>query len=112
MRPGFAQLDPDAAHRVLRPIAELVIDTTPDAVSPTLVELRDRFESRFQAAIELANDKLDDELSKKPDHHVVKVETHLRGREVGSRQELAAVFKELEDRVGSHLDPGARVRTV
>jgi hypothetical protein len=112
MRPGYAQLDPEPSSRVLRPIAELVIETTPEAVSPTLVELRDRFASRIHAVEELANDTLDDELSKKPAHQVVKVETHLRGREVASRQELQAVFKELEDRIGPLLDRGARVRIV
>ena len=83
MRPGFALLDPDQSHRVLRPIAELVIDTTPEAVAPTLVEIRDRFASRIHAVEELVNDRLDDELSKKPDHQVVKVETQnprARGR--------------------------------
>jgi hypothetical protein len=111
-RPGFAQLDPDQSHRVLRPIAELVLDTTPEAVSPTLVEVRDRFASRVHAVEELVNDLLDDELSKKPDHLVVKVEAQIRGREVGSREELRAVFRELEDRIGPLLDRGARVRIV
>ena len=112
MRAGFAQLDPDASHRVLRPIAELVLDTTPEAVSPTLVELRDRFASRIHAVEELVNDRLDDELSKKPDHQVVKVETQLRGREVGNRQQLRAILDEIEERVGPLLDQGKRVRIV
>jgi hypothetical protein len=41
---------------------------------------------------------------------VVKVETHLRGREVANREQLQAVLKELEDRIGPLLDQGARVR--
>lgn len=112
IRPGFAQLDADHAHTVLRPIAEILVDTTAQAISPTLVEIRDRFASRIQAAEELANDRLDEELSKKPDKQVVKVETHLRGREVASREQLHTVFKELEDRIGPLLDQGARVRIV
>ena len=111
-RPGFAQLDADQSHRVLRPIAEVVVDTTAEAVAPTLVEVRDRFSSRIHGAEEQANDRLDDELSKKTDTQVVKVEAHLRGREVASREQLQAIFKELEDRIGPLLDQGARVRIV
>jgi hypothetical protein len=111
-RVGFAQLDADQAHRVLRPIAEVLVETTPEAVSPTLVEVRDRFASHIQHAEELANDRLDEELSKTNDSQVVKVETHLRGREVANRDQLQAVFKELEDRIGPLLDRGARVRIV
>jgi hypothetical protein len=40
----------------------------------------------------------------------VKVETHLRGSEVASREQLQAVFRELEERIGPHLDRGSRVR--
>ncbi len=111
-RAGFAQLDADQAHRVLRPIAEAMVDTTPEAISPTLVEVRDRFASRIHQAEETANDRLDEELSKKTESQVVKVETHLRGREVANRDQLQAVFKELEDRIGPLLDQGARVRIV
>lgn len=116
-RPGFAQLDADQAHRVLRPIAEVMVDTTAEAISPTLVEVRDRFASRIHQAEEQANDRLDEELSKEPEGDtsqprmtVVKVETHLRGREVANREQLQAVLKELEDRIGPLLDQGARVR--
>jgi hypothetical protein len=111
-RPGFAQLNADQAHRVLRPIAEVMVDTTAEAISPTLVELRDRFASRIQHAEEQANDRLDEELSKRTDSQVVKVDARLRGCEVASRAQLQSVFKELEDRIGPLLDQGARVRIV
>lgn len=111
-RPNFGQLDADQAHRVLKPITDVLVDTTDEAISPTLVEVRDRFASRIQGAEEVANDRLDDELSKKSASQVVKVETHLRGREVANREQLQAVLKELEDRIGPLLDQGARVRIV
>lgn len=110
MRPDFAQLDADRAHFIQRPIAEALVDTTPEALSPTLVEVRDRFASRIQPAEALANDRLDEELSKKTERQVVKVESHLRGREITSREQLKVVLKELEDRIGPLLDQGARVR--
>ncbi len=116
-RTGFARLDADQAHRVVRPITEALVDTTADAVSPTLVELRDGFASRIQTAEEAANDRLDEELSKlhaKGDTEapIVKIETNLRGREIGSREQLRAVLQELEDRLGPPLDEGKRVRIV
>lgn len=111
-RSGFAQLDADQAHWVLRPITEAMVDTTPEAVSPTLAEVRDRFASRIQPAVEQANDRLDEELSKGQDRHVVKVETRLYGREIASREQLQALLDELEERIGPLVDQGARVRIV
>ena len=62
--PGFATLSADAAHRVLRPILDARVDTTPDAVSPTLVVLRETFASRIGPAEEQARDRLDEERNK------------------------------------------------
>jgi hypothetical protein len=109
-RPGFAQLDADAAHRVLRPIAEAMVDTTAEALAPTLVELRDRFSGRIGQAVDLANDRLDEELSRKTETQVVRVESHIRGMEVTNREQLKGLLNELEERIGPHLDRGARVR--
>jgi len=118
IRPDFALLDADQAYQVLRPISELVVDTTPEAVSPTLAEMRDQFASRIHAAEELANDRLDEELSRRRVEgadravQVMKVDSPLRGREIASRPQLDAVLKELEDRIGPLVDQGIRVRIV
>lgn len=112
MRPGFAHLDADQAHHVLRPIADVLVDTTAEAIAPTLVELRDRFASRIHQAEEQANERLDDELSRRTEQQVVKVEIHLRGREVADRDQLRAILKELEDRIGPLVDRRVRVRIV
>ena len=108
--PGFATLGADAAHRVLRPILDARVDTTPDAVSPTLVVLRETFASRIGPAEEQARDRLDEERNKTAPQKVVKVESHLRGREIASREQLHAVFNELEERIGPLLDRGDKVR--
>lgn len=112
VRSGFAQLDADQAHRVLRPISEAMVDTTPEAVAPTLAEARDSFASRIHQAEEQANDLLDEELSRKLDSQVVKVESRLRGREIENREQLRGVLQELEERIGPLLDEGIRVRIV
>jgi hypothetical protein len=108
--PGFATLGADQAHRVLRPILDARVDTTPDAVSPTLMVLRETFASRIGPAEDQARDRLDEERNKTTPQKVVKVETHLRGREIASREQLHAVFNELEERIGPLLDRGDKVR--
>lgn len=112
LRPDFARLDADQAYRVLRPISDLLVDTTPEAVSPTLLEIRDRFASRIHAAEALANDRLDEELARIDPQPVVKVETHLRGREITNRAQLQTVLQDLEERIGPLVDQGIRVRIV
>jgi hypothetical protein len=107
---GFELLTADQAHRVLKPILDAQIDTTPEAVSPTLVVLRDAFASRIGPAEELARDRLDEERNKFAEKKVVKVETNIRGREVQSREQLHGIFRELEERIGPFLDQGDRVR--
>lgn len=109
---AFALLDADQAHRVLRPIAEACLDTTPEAIAPTLSEVAARFTSRLGPAENEAMDRLDEERNKREDRPVVKVDTQLRGREVSSRAELQALFRELEDRLGPQLDRGIRIRIV
>jgi hypothetical protein len=107
---GFAQLGPDEAHLVLKPILDARVDTTPEQVAPTLAALRDTFASRIGPAEEQARDRLDDERNKGAERKVVKVEAHVRGREVANRDQLRALFRELEERIGPLLDQGDRVR--
>ena len=62
-RAGFELLTPDESHRVLRPIAEALVDTTPEAVAPTLTEVQGRFSGRILQAEEQANERLDEIIS-------------------------------------------------
>ncbi len=133
-RAGFERLSADESHRVLRPFAEALFDTTAEATSPTLVEIRDRFLQKLDAADEKANDVLDEILSRETATGtgtgtgagtgagtvpaarrapaIVKVDTRLTGREIASKEQLEAVLSELRERVSAQLDKGARVRLV
>jgi hypothetical protein len=111
-RAGFEKLIPDQIHHVLRPIAEALFDTTPEAVAPALGDMESGFPQRLAAAEEQANERLDDALSKLTEKQVVKVDAGLRGREVEDREQLKAVLKELEDRIVPHLDKKSRVRII
>ena len=107
---GFELLSADQAHRVLKPIQDAAIDTTPEAIAPSLFVLRETFAGRLGNAEEQARDRLDEERNKHQEKKVVKVEANLRGREVQTREQLQAIFRELEERIGPLLDQGARVR--
>jgi hypothetical protein len=111
-RPGFERFKADDSHHVLRPIADARFDTTAEASSPALIDLRDRFKGRLDAALQEANDRLDAKLAadeKKPTP-VVKIATHLAGKEIATRDQLKALLTELETRIGAQLDKGLRVR--
>jgi hypothetical protein len=111
-RHGFEKLSADQAHAVLRPIAEALFDTTPEAVAPSLADLQVRFPPRLDTGEEQANDRLDEILEELDEAQVVKVEAGLRGREIKNRDELRRVLEELEERIGPQLDRGARIRLV
>jgi len=111
-RVGFEQLDADQSHRVLKPIAEALIDTTEDALFPALIELRDRFPARLADAEERAHDLFDAELSKETKENVVKVQANLCGREVASVAQLEALLGEIDERIRPRLELGQRVRIV
>ncbi len=111
-RAGFEKLSAEQAHHVLQPLAEALFDTTADATAPSLIELRDRFPGRLKHGEDVAHDRLDEALAKRAEGQVVKVDLHLRGREIQSREQLKAVLGELEERVAPLLDAGSRVRIV
>jgi len=113
-RPGFEGLDPDQAHRVLRPITEAMWETTPEAIAPRLEQLRDGFSARLMRAKEEANDRLDQERQKDEPKRVptVKVDLRLEGRELETPAQLAALLKEIETRIGPLLADKKRVRIV
>lgn len=111
-RAGFERLGPDAAHRVLRPIAEAQWETSAEAVAPRLDQLRDGFGRRLEAAEETANARLDEELETLDARPVVKVPLSLRGREIETRADLDALLREIEGRIVEKLEKKQRVRIV
>ena len=55
---------------MLRPITEAMVNTTAEAIGPALADLRDRFLGKIRPADEVANPRLDEELSRKIEHEV------------------------------------------
>lgn len=109
-RDGFELLSGDQSHHVLRPLTEVLFDTTSEAVAPTLSEMRDRFPRKLKDAEDEANDRLDEALEKLREKKIVKVDARLHGRELETREQLKVLLDELEERIAPHLDKGKRVR--
>ena len=109
-REGFAKLDADQSHRVLRPIAEAAFDTTEAAIAPDLATLEASFLRRLDAAREEANRRLEAELEKMERVEFVRVALELRGRELSTEAHLAALLREIEDRLRVEIAQGRRVR--
>lgn len=109
-RPGFVKLSDDEVHRVFRPIALALTQTTAAAVAPPLHELQLEFEDKLRRGAEEATALFDDLLAAKDQRPVTRIDTNLNGRELSTRAELTGVLKELEERIGEQLDLGRKVR--
>jgi translation initiation factor IF-3 len=59
-----------------------------------------------------ANDRLDQERNKREERPVVKVDLHLRGRELESPEQIEALLRELEERLLPLLKTKQRIRIV
>lgn len=102
-RHGFSRLDADQSFHVLRPIEEALIDTTPDAVHPTLAELRDGTELRLARAEEEAERRLDHALSAATDTEVVTLKLDLKGKEITNEDEMNDLLTALRERILERL---------
>ena len=109
-RDGFSTLTGEQTYDVLRPLAEAVTDTTPEAVAPLLVDLQDPFTLALRRAENRANDLLDEMLSRGETPFVVPVDLQLRNREVATGAEVEALVNEVRERLLEHVRVGVRVR--
>ena len=111
-REGFSTLTADQAHEVLRPFATAVAATTPEAVAPSLVGLRDTFEIRLRRAMDEANASLDGILSAGPRPMVRAHDLRLANREVASEADVEALVAEIREQLLAQVRAGSRVRIV
>jgi hypothetical protein len=111
-RIGFERLDEDQVHRVLRPLALAVRDTSDEAIAPSLAQIRDGLPARLRAAEDEANELLDRDLERLDQQVVLKVPLSLRGREINDENQLEALVAEIRERVAPLLRDGKRARFV
>ena len=111
-RQGFSTLTSDQSHRVLRPLAGAVIDTTVDAVAPSLAELRDTFIARVLRAENEANRILDEILSLGPKPLIKPLNLGLQNRELASAADVEALLDEIRVKLLDQISQGVRVRLV
>jgi hypothetical protein len=111
-RPDFSTLSAEQAHEVLRPFAAVVADTSPEAIAPTLVALRDAFDVRLRRAQDDANATLDDLLSSGPAPLIRPVDLQLSSRELATEADVEALLAEIRDELMAQIPAGSRVRIV
>jgi hypothetical protein len=111
-REGFATLTADNAHRVVRPLTEVLTSTTDDAVAPTLSALRDPFQTRLRKAEDHSNDLLDEILTQGHKPLIQRVELRLQNRELTTEADVETLVSEIRNRLLEHIHSGARVRLI
>jgi hypothetical protein len=111
-RDGFGTLTADQSHKVMRPFAKAVTDTTAEAIAPPLSALSDPFVLALTRAEEEANEWLDKILSEGEKPLIVKVDLSLRNREVSTETEVETLVGEVRDRLMEQVRTGVRVRLV
>ena len=109
-RDGFSTLTADQSHKVLRPMALALTDTTAEAVAPTLVALDSPFVLALHQAEETANELLDEILSAGQRPLIVKVDLSLHNREIATAAEVDTLLEEIRKRLLEQIAAGARVR--
>lgn len=109
LREGFAELKPEQAESVLRPLRDAYCATTAEAAHPALAFLRDSVPNRMREAVEDCNRRLDEIID---DVTVIQVRLKVAGREFSSAQEVEAWLEEMRVRVMAQLKEGVRVRLV
>ena len=109
-RNGFSTLTGEQSHRVLRPFARAVTDTTAEAIAPPLVSLKDPFTLALQRSEDQANDRLDEILSEGEKPLIARVDLRLRNREVATVAEVQALVEEIKNRLLEQVRAGAHVR--
>lgn len=109
-RDGFSTLTGEQSHRVLRPLGEAMTDTTPEAIAPDLVSLKDPFTLKLQRAEDEANDVLDAILSEGEKPIIRRVDLRLQNREIATEADVQALVDEIQERLLEHVRTGVRVR--
>jgi hypothetical protein len=113
-RQGFSQLTEQQEERVLRPVREAIYATSPEALFPTLLELKDSAVLKISRAAEEANTYLDDMLSSLTEEEVIPLTLNLSGREVSSTEDVERLVAELKQRMLDQLKdkPNVRIRLI
>ncbi|PZO41937.1 MAG: BREX system P-loop protein BrxC [Pseudanabaena frigida] len=111
-RKGFARLNEKNSDYVIRPIRQAAIDTTAEALYPTLAELRDSVARKLEQAEVEANELLDLLISEDTKEQVLTVEVlaDLRYRELSTPEEVNALVDTLRDRLLRQLQNQKNIR--
>jgi hypothetical protein len=109
-RDGFSKLSEDTVSYVLDPVRKAMTATTPEALHPALLQLRDSAQLKLQDAEQRSNRSLDDALSETTQVQVISLSHNLTDREVSTPEEVEALVNQLRERLLANLKENVRIR--
>jgi hypothetical protein len=111
-RQGFSELTTQQEDHVLRPVREAVAkySTSPDALYPSLLELRDTAMIVLNKASDEANSNFDNTLSDLTQEQIIPVPLDLRGREVSNPEEVEELVSELRQKLLAQFQDRNNIR--
>jgi hypothetical protein len=108
--PGVAELGNDERHSVLRLITAAVLETSEEAVAPTLARITEGLAVRLEEAVRLAEDRLGEVRATRTGEVLVTVSLEIRNREIRDERDLEALLEEIRERLMAQLTKGQKVR--
>ncbi|MCA9627438.1 MAG: BREX system P-loop protein BrxC, partial [Myxococcales bacterium] len=110
-RDGYSILSDDKRHQVLRIISNCLTNTSTEATSPPLINLKEPFDQALRKAEEEANLKLDELLSEGEQPLIQRFSlSELRNRELTNEADVEALLSDLRGKLMQQILAGHKVR--
>lgn len=111
-RSGFSDLTTEQQAEVLQVVEEAELNTSDEAIAPSLLNLQSQFQVRLEDARNRANEVLDRLLSQGDNPMIVPVDLKLENRELTSEDDIDELLAEIRERLIEQLKSGQRVRLI
>ncbi|MCR9202528.1 MAG: BREX system P-loop protein BrxC [Planctomycetaceae bacterium] len=109
-RPDLAQLPAPQQQQVLQPVHSAALVTDATSVAPPLRDLQDTVTGRLPAALQQANQRLDEILSQSTNREIMSLDLRLSGQLITTPDDIQRLLREIERRLTEHLQQGREVR--
>lgn len=111
-RSGFSDLTTEQQTKVLQVVEQAELNTSDEAIAPSLLNLQSQFQVRLETAQDRANKVLDELLSQGDNPMIVPVDLKLENRELTSEDDIDELLAEIRERLIEQLKSGQRVRLI
>jgi len=109
-RAGYSTLTADQSEAVLREFQDAETNTSTEAISPPLLDLRDAFQVRLQRCEAAADQKLDEILSEKDKKIVRPVSLSYRNRIINTPDDIEKLVEEIRKELLNQLEANITIR--